>query len=225
MNDLREWDFAIDFTGVEAAALIVGENPTIESDDRKRPVVDRMRRAYESKRRHYLQQVDPNSEGVSEKHQSQFLSSDAMARYYSNYVDCVLSGIEDGREQVFWNWLKRDVQSGFEAQRFTRGELSRWLRVIGMTSAYNFALAEMEPAAQLNSSAFDPSDLPDELDAANIAFRAVIGGYGDENDTFREKLIAFLKKNYAGLGSEALDRIATVANLDKTPGRKKSHKK
>ncbi|MES2189145.1 MAG: hypothetical protein V4454_03420 [Pseudomonadota bacterium] len=70
-------------------------------------------------------------------------------------------------------------------------------------------------------SGLDPADLPAELDAANIAFRAVTQGYGDPLVTFKNRLIDYLKKNFPNLGHEAVQRIATVANPDKTTGRKK----
>jgi hypothetical protein len=68
----------------------------------------------------------------------------------------------------------------------------------------------------------DPLDLPVELDAANIAFRSVKNGYGDQAATFRNRVIDYLKANHSHMTDEALQRIATVANPDKTTGRKKS---
>lgn len=64
----------------------------------------------------------------------------------------------------------------------------------------------------------DPADTPAELDAANVAFRAVTNGYGDQSKKPRIRLIEFLKKNYPDFGHEATERIATVANPVKTPG-------
>lgn len=67
----------------------------------------------------------------------------------------------------------------------------------------------------------DPADLPTELDAANIAYRAVMNGRGDKSATFKNRLIDYLEKNFTGLNGEAVQRIATVANPDKGRGRKK----
>ena len=66
----------------------------------------------------------------------------------------------------------------------------------------------------------DPLDLPYELDAANIAFRAVMNGHGGNGTTFKNRLIAYLRENY-DFKEEALQRIATVANPDKSAGRKR----
>lgn len=69
----------------------------------------------------------------------------------------------------------------------------------------------------------DPSDLPEELSIANIAYRAVSNGYGDPAATFRNRLIAYLETE-CQLLPEAVQRISTVANPDKSTGRKKREK-
>lgn len=69
----------------------------------------------------------------------------------------------------------------------------------------------------------DPLDLPEELDAANMAFRAVLNGCGDRSATFKKRLIDYLEENFTALNNEAVQRIATVANPDKGRGRKKSN--
>ena len=69
----------------------------------------------------------------------------------------------------------------------------------------------------------DPSDLPFELDAANMAFRAVSNGYGDQAATPRNRLVKYLESHYSHFTKEQVLRIATVANPDKSPGRKKSY--
>ena len=79
----------------------------------------------------------------------------------------------------------------------------------------------VDPVTENQNENIDPSDLPEELDAANMAYRAVLNGFDILTGTFKNKLIEFLSTNYSHLGNEALDRIATVANPDKTRGRKK----
>ena len=74
-------------------------------------------------------------------------------------------------------------------------------------------------AAATCPSEIDPSDRPDELDCANVAFRAVSSGYGEKFDTFRNRLLAWIAEHRADLGSPARERIATVANPDKSVGR------
>ena len=68
----------------------------------------------------------------------------------------------------------------------------------------------------------DPADLPDELHAANIAFRAVTNGHGDPGATFRNRLIGYLKTSFPDLNNETVQRIATVANPNKVREAKKA---
>jgi hypothetical protein len=74
-------------------------------------------------------------------------------------------------------------------------------------------------------SEIDPLDLPSELDCANQAFRAVSNGFGDAAATFKNRLTDYLEKTHTTLTQEAVRRIATVANPDKSPGRQKSTSK
>lgn len=115
-----------------------------------------------------------------------------------------------------------------------RHELARWFAAkgAGFVPSYTFrplaqdattlcALADSQSAIEVDSDrVIDPSDLPDELHAANIAFRAVSNGHGDPSATFKNRLIAYLRENFEDLSAEAVARIATVANPDKSPGRK-----
>lgn len=73
----------------------------------------------------------------------------------------------------------------------------------------------------IDNGEIDPLDLPLELDAANMAFRAVSKGFGDQSVTPKNRLIAYLQKHYPDFKKEQVKRIATVANPDKTTGRKK----
>jgi hypothetical protein len=70
----------------------------------------------------------------------------------------------------------------------------------------------------------DPQDRPEELDSANMAFQAVTNGFGDPSETFRIRLVDYLKKTFPKFTNDAVQRIATVANPSKSPGRKKNNK-
>lgn len=120
----------------------------------------------------------------------------------------------------------------FLRTKFSRGEIFNWLQNNGYNSKYSFGSSSeeirsiakgfggSEETNDLVDEEFDPSDNPTELDIANLAFHIVRKGYGDTTATFRNRLIEFLKEEYPGLKREAVDRIATVANPDKAPGRK-----
>lgn len=84
--------------------------------------------------------------------------------------------------------------------------------------------SEIDTQLSTEESEFDPLDFPEELDAARIAFRAVVKGSEGVGTTIKNRLIDYVKKNYPSLGNDAVMRIATVANPDKTRGRKKFNK-
>jgi hypothetical protein len=117
---------------------------------------------------------------------------------------------------------------------FSRHELTRWFAAkgAGFVPDYTFRPLALEsespsestedqmPASQEGDRIVDPADLPNELQAANIAFRAVSNGHGDQSSTFKNRLTVYLQENFKDLGAEAIARIATVANPDKSRGRK-----
>ncbi len=103
-------------------------------------------------------------------------------------------------------------------------EMARWLwsRFFNTNTPDILATLEQKlPATTQATIEIDPADLPIELDAANMAYRAVLNGYGNQSDTFKNRLIDYLQTTYTDLKTEAVQRIATVANPDKATGRKK----
>ena len=100
---------------------------------------------------------------------------------------------------------------------FDRGEITAFIASCGANIEANKEVILEQKRMETD---IDPADLPEELHAANIAFRAVNNLYGDPSVTFRNRLISYLKTNFPDLSSDAVKRIATVANPDKAPGRK-----
>lgn len=104
-----------------------------------------------------------------------------------------------------------------------REEISRWLAASGLMSEYQFGIPA-NLGSQSGVGDIDPSDLPPELDAANMAYRAIENGYGDSASTPKQRLVAYLESHYPSFKPEQVKRIATVANPDKSTGRKKPGK-
>jgi hypothetical protein len=75
---------------------------------------------------------------------------------------------------------------------------------------------EASPATEI-----DPLDLPIELDAANVAYRVVQKGFGDQDATFKKRVVDYLQTNYPQMAPEALKRISTLVNPQKQAGRRK----
>jgi len=239
-SNLSKWDFAFEFMLYEAAALIVGIDPAeiyVETKPAKdnpriydyhehpqiKPVIDRMKLSYFDAYELFTSMRDggwtcshtePLSNNILRSRRmmgvplgigSPYLPLDpAMGKT----LDDLFAPVED--------------LCVYETAKFHRHEIARWLSAIGMKSVYQFDL----PTTTVVQSDpdIDPADLPVELDAANMAYRAVLNGYGNQSDTFKNRLINYLQMTYTDLKTEAVQRIATVANPDKAVGRKRLNK-
>lgn len=94
----------------------------------------------------------------------------------------------------------------------------REIRQAAELAALREKLLEAQAALKAAEDA-DPSDLPDELDCALMALRAIRNGYGTET-TPRKRILEWLAAHRQDLTDDARGRIATVANPDKATGRK-----
>ena len=219
MADLSHWDFAEHFSGYDAAALILGLEPRESEDEqwRVRVVTERMEMHYKyATTRIFHETFGDPIENVEFKEplRIELLSVTLHDMHRRSWLF--------GEETPLSDWLADKRRIKFENQEFERYSITRWLTQIGMRSAYQFDRKQpTKPDAALETD-IDPADLPDELHAANIAFRAVTNGQGDPMATFKNRLIGYLEMNFPDLSNDAVQRIATVANPDKKTGRKKS---
>ena len=125
-------------------------------------------------------------------------------------------------------WLSSELKQFFSNSSLDYPEDSIAQILKSKPSTCNVENPSVRSASQVKSSEvekIDPLDLPAELDAANMAFRAVTNGYGDTTTTPKNRLTNYLQKHYPAFKPEQVNRIATVANPDKSTGRKKLEKK
>lgn len=162
MTDLSHWDFAKDFSGQEAAALIVGIEPGTEiattyqhqevarkNRTRISPVISRMRDCYAQAWFSYEYLLSPLTD-KPRPFESEELHSVEMQRLFSRTIPGDMKS-----EQAFDAWMMDKDQTDFENQRFTRDELSRWLSAIGVKPAYQFCRE-----TQIEEPAASPLDKP-----------------------------------------------------------------
>lgn len=217
MESFSHWDSAAEFSGQAAAALILGVEPSslessITEQARVSVVYDRMALDYErALKRLYHEAFNIYPEDPLEIYSNS--SCELISVKLKNLHTHWTTNEEDG---TFTNWLIDDHASAFQAQYFSRATLADWLDAIQLKSAYQFRQGDANTKEEL-----DPLDLPEELDAANMAHRLVLKGYGNPAATFRNRILAYLKENYPHMKPDAIKRIATVANPDKSTGRKK----
>jgi hypothetical protein len=222
MVDLSHWNFAQHFSGFEAAALILGLEPCESEPEKHRVYVifDRLALHYNSAlERIKNQKTNPDIQFLKDVHTSRPIELQSIQITNLLLDESQISGLD-----YFSEWLASKKQSQFENQKFDRMAIAELLVAINLKSIYKFStISESDPNPNKVSPEddLDPTDLPNELDVANLAFRAVQNGYGNKSDTFKNKLIDYLNKHYPKFKREQIQRIATVANPDKSTGRKK----
>ena len=143
MADFSQWDFASDFSGVEAALLIAGITPLKLDffDIKATPIYNRLKRDYTSLRDWYLEEIGTRSAqwDAAMKTDESLLCDEKIAAFepFSSlptdrqrlpiWLDSVAtqkySRISGFRDLAFFGYkfLKNNAMSGFEAQRFSRG--------------------------------------------------------------------------------------------------------
>lgn len=222
MADLSHWDFAERFSSYEAAALMLGLEPRESESEQHRIYVvrDRMKLNYDDALdRLRWEDVDPPDR----------LSNEPKALPLTELRSVKMSKLEQDAwlhnyETPLSEFLALQKRHQFDDQEFDRQSIARWLAATGMKSVYQFYRVNCSlttPVVSEPDSDIDPTELPPELDAANMAFRAITMGYGDQSATPRNRLIDYLENNFPHFKPEQVQRIATVANPDKTTGRKK----
>lgn len=224
MESLSHWDYATEFSGPEAAALILGIDPnnleaSTAQGGRIKVVAERMAQHYEHALMRWYHEIlkihahDSLEIDVHIPYELTSLALEKLCKYWN----------PDEEDIEFEEWLVNDKLTEFSVQKFSRHEVYAWLQAIGEKSAYQFNIEHvlLHAAEAKSEIELDPSDLPEELDAANMAFRAVSNAKGKPTETFRKRIIAYLKENHPNLTDEAIKRISTLANSDKSPGRKK----
>jgi len=138
MVDLSHWVFAKDFTAYEAAYLILGVDPSTDTDGRNsNHIIERMREAYAGAIHNltfhvFSEPCLPEILVEDEADRIDFkltLSSVEMERLTEAYFQ--------GDEVSISTWLDRG-QNEFSHQRFSRAKLAKWLNDNKLVSAYQF---------------------------------------------------------------------------------------
>jgi hypothetical protein len=227
--DFSHWNMATDFSLKEVACISLGIEPGDDINDPKVKSIERL--LHEA----YLR---------SRKSCESILAQNQVDRSNGVEESCPTYCVDMFEE---WRALpSRDLRSTFAAalqhpetqllvpidrdrMRFARDDLEVFFNdcefvpdVLLFQTIFKSGMGDM-PVKTIENE-IDPSDFPYELQAANIAFRAITKGHGDNTATFKNRLIDFIEKNFTELSNEAIQRIATVANPDKSTGRKKSGK-
>lgn len=134
--EFLEWEFAQDFTALEAAGLLMGFNPSHLNEiqlAQLRPILRRMDEAYCSACGSYSWDIDgfyshaPDSEPAATQKRTE-LKSEAMR-------EALLKALSD--PEAFNHWYFNS-KTDFPDQRFSRKEIARWLNENRFPSKYEF---------------------------------------------------------------------------------------
>lgn len=145
MTDLSHWDFAENFDGYDAAALILGLEPRQSEDEQGRVnvVLERLELHYTYARERLISEVacTPEFAPLSDAEQRHDLQSVEMKKQFhlskSIGSDC----------SFFLEWLTNNRAAGFNRQEFSRQDISKWIMVIGMPTKYSFDRSNSEITA------------------------------------------------------------------------------
>lgn len=142
MTDNSHWDYANDFSANEAAALILGVDPTSQSDTLKtKPILDRLRSSYHEAWGYWHTRCD----GFFTFNEDATLPESAIqsVEMQGNAKSLIRCGFSEQGIEFFSRWVGAETSqdgefSAFNKQKFSRPELARWLRALGTKSAYPF---------------------------------------------------------------------------------------
>jgi hypothetical protein len=140
MSNLSHWDFAENFSPSDAAALILGYEPSETSNVRHqvRVVFDRMKL-------HYINALEKANLQMSgapweyEREYTHLLTKDLPSVEMLRLWGKVFS---ESDEISFINWLNDSKLNHFDIQSFSSNRLADWLDSLSMKSIYQFRQCE-----------------------------------------------------------------------------------
>jgi len=136
MENLLHWNYVEKFSGIEAASLIVGIDPSNIHNEKGKitPVMQRMMSDYDGALSAATWAYDFN-DGAKGK----LPDPEEYPNHLYSYRMFHSSGFEYNFVELSkGHWLKDREQTIFEHQKFSRDELARWISVPGMSSVYKF---------------------------------------------------------------------------------------
>jgi len=138
MVDLSNWDFAPTFSGIQAALLILGIDPTnAGQDDRKIvPVIQRMKTDYKGAlgAAVWARDLQDSPKGNLPDPMQGPKNLYSLKMFDPQGYEYNLDRLKEG------HWLSDEEATKFDNQQFPRNEIARWLGATGMSSVYKFGV-------------------------------------------------------------------------------------
>ena len=156
MDDLAHWDFAEQFTGCQAAALILGIEPSRTNTEwhRVQVVINRMALSYEAACERFTDfDLLPRNAGELESLAMMEIieSRDLFLRMHESYepnsTEADFFNIKEyNPDSERWSWkIDVSLDVAFDRQEFSRKAIAQWLKETGFTSIYQFDKGQEKP--------------------------------------------------------------------------------
>lgn len=219
MDSLAHWDFAVQFSGYEAAALILGidpgkpESPTSDQSPIK-AVFERLALHYD----HALQRqfVEAYKAQVVDE---QDIETNRPFELISVSMHSLRNQWDANQEDTeFTDWLV-GRQSAFAEQTFSRDVIADWLDANELVSVYRFKLDEHRPDAEVSGRwpwGNHHTEMLGHLEAAARKFWVNYDPTDSTTAPTNEMVSTWLSKE-RGLSKIKADSIASILRVDGLP--------
>lgn len=213
MADLSNWDFAPAFSGIQAALLILGIDPTnAGQDDRKIvPVIQRMREDYKGALGAAVlaRDLQDSSKGNLPDPMQGPKNLYSRRMFHPTGYEYNLDRLKEG------HWLSDEGETTFDTQQFLRDEVARWLGATGMSSVYKFGAESKDdrPAGARWPWGDHHTDLLGHIEAAAREFWV---NYDPQNTkgTAPKNLAVIAWLQERGVSHSMANSIATILRVD-----------
>jgi hypothetical protein len=177
MTDRSYWDFAEEFSAVEAAALIMGIDPL---DENKRllanPVLDRLKNSYKKACIYWYERVAGSFVLCEDEVLSDTaIQSIQMLKIFSR-IKTLNPDVPEVERVKLEAWLNEEGDlSNIDSHKFSREGLSKWLTLLGLESEYSFD-KKVDKATKEDLSTKERNSL------LKLVFGLARGGYSYDPD-------------------------------------------
>ena len=216
MADLSHWDFAENFSGYDASALVLGLEPTESRNEQQRiqVVKARMERDYDQHLNLLLyEQVE------IEKPDGDFDPKKYVGLVSVESTELSSLSLLRGADTPLNEWIFDSEKTRFEKQFFERYSIVRWIKSIGMKSVYRFDLSPCDVIQNIPSRwpwGYHNTKLLGHLEDAAREFWLK---YDPQNQKLtapkRDEVINWLKAR--NVSNQMATAIATILRPDDLP--------
>lgn len=220
MDSLAHWDYAVQFSGYEAAALILGIDPGKPdlpkwNESPIKAIYDRMALHYgHALKRHYFDAFNMELSHTEAQEMETYRSFELASLTLNGLCRTLQHDQEDTNST---DWLTNDQRSAFGNQAFSREAIADWLTANGLDSVYQFALDDSSVRRKNHWPWGDYSTVMlEHLEAAAKKFWVLYDTSDPSTAHTNEEVIDWLEKK-RGMSRKKAEAIASILRADDLP--------